>query len=447
MVDERDVKSTLNLPQTSFAMKAKLSQKEPELLRQWEDQGLYGKIQAAHQDDPSFVLHDGPPYANGNIHLGTAMNKILKDFIVKSQTMIGRRSPYVPGWDCHGLPIEIHVDKLLGEKKKGMSLIEIRGECRKYAEKFIEIQRSEFKRLGVFGEWDKPYLTMNPAYEAEVLRHLAAFFASGNVIKGKRAVHWCPVCKTALAEAEIIYKDKTSPSIYVRFPVASDLSGIAAALKGRVVSVIIWTTTPWTLPANLAIAFHPEHEYAAWESGGEVYITAHRLMPIVAEICGLKDPGVLAVFPGRALEGLKARHPFIERDSLFVLADYVSLEEGTGAVHTAPGHGHDDFLTGLAYGLDIYAPPRRRRPVHGRSPEVCRDQCLQGQPHHSRRHEKGRVSAAGGPDHALLSALLAVQEPRRLPGHGPMVYRHGPRRATEEGPRGHQKRALDPGLG
>jgi len=356
MADERDVKSTLNLPQTSFAMKAKLSQKEPELLRKWEDQGLYGMIQAAHQDDPTFVLHDGPPYANGNIHLGTAMNKILKDFIVKSQTMIGRRSPYVPGWDCHGLPIEIHVDKLLGEKKKSMSLIEIRGECRRYAEKFIEIQRAEFKRLGVFGEWDKPYLTMNPAYEAEVLRHLAAFFASGNVVKGKRAVHWCPVCKTALAEAEIIYKDKTSPSIYVQFPVASDLSGIAPVLKGRTVSVIIWTTTPWTLPANLAIAFHPEHEYAAWESGGEVYITAHRLMPIVAEICGLEDPRVLAVFPGRALEGLKARHPFIERDSLLVLADYVSLEEGTGAVHTAPGHGHDDFLTGLAYGLDIYAP-------------------------------------------------------------------------------------------
>ncbi|MGD0784018.1 MAG: class I tRNA ligase family protein, partial [Candidatus Aminicenantales bacterium] len=279
MADERDVKSTLNLPQTSFAMKAKLSQKEPELLRKWEDEGLYARIQAARAGDPPFVLHDGPPYANGHIHLGTAMNKILKDFIVKSRTMMGRCAPYVPGWDCHGLPIEIHVDKLLGEKKKSMSLIEIREECRRYAEKFIDIQRAEFKRLGVFGEWDRPYLTMNPSYEAEVLRQLAAFFAAGNVVKGKRAVHWCPVCKTALAEAEIIYKDKISPSIYVKFPVASDLSGLAPALTGKRVSVIIWTTTPWTLPANLAIAVHPEHEYAAWESGGEIFITARRLVP------------------------------------------------------------------------------------------------------------------------------------------------------------------------
>ncbi len=356
MADERNVKSTLNLPQTSFAMKAKLSLKEPELLRRWQDQGLYAKIQAARAGAPSFVLHDGPPYANGNIHLGTALNKILKDFIIKSKTMMGFRAPYLPGWDCHGLPIEIHVDKLLGEKKKSMSLIEIREECRRYAEKFIDIQRASFKRLGVFGEWDAPYLTMAPGYEAEVIRHLAAFIAAGNVFKGKRAVHWCPVCKTALAEAEIVYKDKTSPSIYVKFPVASDLSDLSPALTGRPVSVIIWTTTPWTLPANLAIAFHPEHDYAAWESGGEVYITAHRLMPFVAEILGLQDVKVLAVFPGKSLEGRKARHPFIDRESLFVLADYVSLEDGSGAVHTAPGHGHDDFLIGQAYGLDAYAP-------------------------------------------------------------------------------------------
>ena len=356
MADEQSVKNTLNLPQTAFAMKAKLSVKEPEFLRKWEEQDLYAKIQAAGAARPPFVLHDGPPYANGNIHLGTALNKILKDFIIKSRTMMGFRAPYLPGWDCHGLPIEIHVDKLLGEKKKSMSLIEIREECRKYAEKYIEVQRASFKRLGVFGEWDHPYLTMDAAYEAEVIRHLAAFFAKGDVFKGKRAVHWCPVCKTALAEAEIVYKDKTSPSIYVKFPVLSDLSGLAPALKGRTISVIIWTTTPWTLPSNLAIAVHAEHDYAAWESGGEVYITAHRLMPIVAEIIGLKDPKVLAVFPGKSLEGLKARHPFIERESPFVLADYVSLEDGTGAVHTAPGHGHDDFLTGMAYGLDIYAP-------------------------------------------------------------------------------------------
>ena len=356
MPDQRDVKDTLNLPQTSFSMKAKLAQKEPEILRTWEAAGLYRKILAKRQGRPTFVLHDGPPYANGSIHLGTAMNKILKDFIVKSRTMQGYLSAYLPGWDCHGLPIEIHVDKLLGEKKKDMSIIEIREECRKYALKYIDIQREEFKRLGVFGEWDRPYLTMDPEYEAEVLRYLAAFFASGNVFKGKRPVHWCPVHKTALAEAEIVYKDRTSPSIYVKFPMKSDLTEKAPGLKNKKVFVIIWTTTPWTLPANLAIAFHPDYEYAAFEAGDEAYLVAKRLVPVVADLLGLKDPKILATFTGRELEHLKAGHPFIDRDSLFVLADYVSLDEGTGCVHTAPGHGHEDYLTGIAYGIDIYTP-------------------------------------------------------------------------------------------
>jgi isoleucyl-tRNA synthetase len=356
MPDQRDVKDTLNLPQTSFSMKAKLAQKEPEILSKWEAAGLYRKILAKRQGRPTFVLHDGPPYANGSIHLGTAMNKILKDFIVKSRTMQGYLSAYLPGWDCHGLPIEIHVDKLLGEKKKDMSIIEIREECRKYALKYIDIQREEFRRLGVFGEWDRPYLTMDPEYEAEVLRYLAAFFAAGSVFKGKRPVHWCPVHKTALAEAEIVYKDRTSPSIYVKFPMKSDLSEKAPALKNKKVSVIIWTTTPWTLPANLAIAFHPDYEYAAFEAGDEAYLVAKRLVPAVADLLGLKDPKILATFTGRELEHLKAVHPFIARDSLFVLADYVSLDEGTGCVHTAPGHGHEDYLTGIAYGIDIYTP-------------------------------------------------------------------------------------------
>jgi isoleucyl-tRNA synthetase len=339
-------------------MKAQLVQKEPEIQKKWDSLNLYDRIIANRKGQPVFILHDGPPYANGHIHLGTALNKILKDFIVKSKTMRGYLSPYIPGWDCHGLPIEIRVDQLLGPKKKEMSIIEIREECRKYALKFIDIQREEFKRLGVFGEWAKPYLTMNPEYEADILRLLSAFFASGNVYKGKRPVHWCLHCQTALAEAEIEYKEKKSPSIYVKFPLISDLSAEFPALKGKKVSIIIWTTTPWTLPANLAIAFHPEYEYVAAQvgQGDEVYIVARRLLPVVAQQLGFENYQELAVFPGRRLEGLKARHPFLERESRLVLADYVTLEEGTGCVHTAPGHGYDDYLTGLAYGLDIYTP-------------------------------------------------------------------------------------------
>jgi len=356
MAEEKDYKKTLNLPQTAFAMKAKLTEMEPAMLRKWETAGLYGKIIASRRGRETFVLHDGPPYANGQIHLGTAMNKILKDFIVKSKTMKGHLAPYVPGWDCHGLPIEIHVDKLLGEKKKNMPLTAFREECRAYALKFIDIQREDFKRLGVFGEWDAPYLTMNPSYEAEILRRLAAFFKAGDVYKGKRPVHWCPTCRTALAEAEIVYKDKKSPSIYVKFPLVSDLSERAPILKGRNVSVIIWTTTPWTLPANLAVAFHPEHEYAVFEAGKEAYLIAKRLIPVIAEILGLDNPKILAILEGKTLAGLKARHPFIDRESVFVLADYVTLDDGTGCVHTAPGHGYEDYLTGLANGLEIYTP-------------------------------------------------------------------------------------------
>ncbi len=356
MADEKDYKKTLSLPQTTFAMKAKLTEMEPAMLRKWEAAGLYDKIIASRQGRKTFVLHDGPPYANGHIHLGTAMNKILKDFIVKSKTMKGHLAPYVPGWDCHGLPIEIHVDKLLGEKKKNMPLTAFREECKAYALKFIDIQREDFKRLGVFGEWTEPYLTMNPSYEAEILRRLAAFFKAGDVYKGKRPVHWCPTCRTALAEAEIVYKDKKSPSIYVKFPLVSDLSERAAGLKGRNVSVIIWTTTPWTLPANLAIAFHPEHEYAVFEAGADAYLVAKRLVPVVAEVLGCDNPKILATIEGKNLAGLKARHPFLDRESAFVLADYVTLDDGTGCVHTAPGHGYEDYLTGLANGLEIYTP-------------------------------------------------------------------------------------------
>lgn len=356
MQDSDKIKDTLNLPNTSFSMKAKLAQKEPEIIKKWDEIKLYTKIQERRKDGPSLVLHDGPPYANGNIHLGTALNKILKDFIIKSKNMMGFKAPYLPGWDCHGLPIEIKVDQQLGDTKKAMSLIEIREECKKYALKYVGIQRSQFKRLGVFGEWEKPYLTMDPEYEGNVIRYLAAFFASGNIYKGKKPVYWCISCKTALAEAEIEYKDRKSPSIYVKFPMISDLSEKFPVLKGKDVSILIWTTTPWTLPANLAIAFHPDFEYAAFETNGIVLIAAKRLVPVISEELGLEISEVLVTFFGAEVEGLKARHPFIDRESLLVLADYVTLDQGTGAVHTAPGHGHEDYLTGLAYGLDIYNP-------------------------------------------------------------------------------------------
>lgn len=357
MAEKEDVKTTLNLPRTSFAMKASLAQKEPEILSHWQNSRLYHRILNKRKKGPVFVLHDGPPYANGHIHLGTALNKILKDFIVKTRSMQGYFSPFVPGWDCHGLPIEIHVDKQLGEKKKSMDQNQIRQECRKYALKYIAIQRDEFKRLGVLGEWDDPYLTMNPGYEADVLRLLAAFFQSGNVYKGKRPVHWCFNCRTALAEAEIEYRDKKSSSIYVRFPMLDRLSHEFPGLQNHKVFILIWTTTPWTIPANLAIALHPEYDYVAAKVGEDIYILAKRLLPVVAEELGWAEiPDILAEFKGEKLEGLRAKHPLFDRESKLVLAEYVTLDDGTGCVHTAPGHGYDDYLTGLTYGLDIFTP-------------------------------------------------------------------------------------------
>lgn len=356
MNDSSKIKETLNLPQTTFAMKAKLAIMEPEILKKWEEIKLYSKIQKKRENAKPFVLHDGPPYANGNIHLGTALNKILKDFILKSKTMEGFKVPYVPGWDCHGLPIEIKVDQLLKKEKRDLSTLSIREECKKYALKYVGIQRDQFKRLGVFGEWEDPYLTMHPEYEAEVVRYLAAFFASGNVYKGKKPVYWCIDCKTALAEAEIEYKDRKSPSIYVKFPMITDLSTKFPALKGKNVSILIWTTTPWTLPANLAIVFHPDYEYAAFEAKENIFIAAKRLIPVLSEELGFDKPNILVSFHGKDIEGMKARHPFIDRESVFLLADYVTLDQGTGCVHSAPGHGQDDYVTGSAHGLDAYAP-------------------------------------------------------------------------------------------
>ncbi|HEY1221252.1 MAG TPA: isoleucine--tRNA ligase [Bryobacteraceae bacterium] len=351
-----DLKQTVNLPKTAFSMKANLPQTEPKTLARWEKERLYHQIRGIAAGRPRYVLHDGPPYANGRIHLGTAFNKILKDFIVKSKTMAGFDAPYVPGWDCHGLPIEIKVDSELGAKKAQMSTAEIRRACRRYAEKYVDLQRTDFKRLGVLGQWEDPYLTMSAHYQSVIAGAFVDFLEKGYVYKGLKPVHWCIRDRTALAEAEVEYENETSPSIWVRFRLMSDAAAIDAALAGRAVYGLIWTTTPWTMPANVAIAFNPKFEYAAAEVGDAVYIVAADLLQVTAEKCGWTEPRVVAKFAGAKLDRAVFRHPFLERDSLGLLADHVTLERGTGAVHTAPGHGQEDYVSARQYAIEVYCP-------------------------------------------------------------------------------------------
>ena len=355
------LKDTLNLPRTAFPMKASLQTTEPRVIARWAELDLYERIREQRKGAPRFVLHDGPPYANGRIHIGHALNKVLKDFIVRSRTMTGFDAPYVPGWDCHGLPIELKVDRELGRKKRELSVADFRRACRAYADKYVGLMRDDFKRLGILGRWDMPYLTMNYGYQAAIVRALGAFVRQGLVYKGKKPVHWCIRCRTALAEAEVEYEPRASPSVYVEFPLSrsstAELTRKTPALAGASVSVLIWTTTPWTIPANLAVAVHPEFDYAAYGTGdGVTVIVAEPLAARVEQELGRQLGDPLARFKGRDLEGLRFRHPLYERDSVAVLANYVTLEQGTGIVHTAPGHGADDFATGLRYGLDVYAP-------------------------------------------------------------------------------------------
>lgn len=354
--NEVDLKKTVHLPRTDFPMKANLPQNEPKMLAHWESIGLYEKIRASRRGRPQYVLHDGPPYANGNIHLGHAFNKILKDFVVKTKTMSGFDAPYIPGWDCHGLPIEIKVDGQLGAKKAQMSVADIRGECRKYAAKYVELQKKDFQRLGILGRWDDPYLTMSAGYEAVIAQAFVDILDRGYAYKGLKPVNWCLNCRTSLAEAEIEYEPHTSPSIYVRFRLLSDPSVIDQALAGREVYGLIWTTTPWTLPANLAIAFHAKFEYSAVAVRDSVYIVATDLAGAVANACGWPEYDTVARFPGTALEGVRFAHPFLDRESKGILGDHVTLEQGTGAVHTAPGHGQEDYAIGLKYGLAVFNP-------------------------------------------------------------------------------------------
>ncbi len=351
-----DYKATLNLPRTDFPMRANLPEREPQILRQWEAERLYQRLREARAGSPMWILHDGPPYANGHIHMGHALNKILKDMVVKSRSMSGYNAVYVPGWDCHGLPIEHQVDKELGPKAAEIPVPEKRRLCRAYAQKFIDIQREEFKRLGVLGDWENPYLTMAYRYEADILRELGKFFATGGVYRGLKPVHWCASCLTALAEAEVEYRDHTSPSVYVAFPLTSDPATLDPALEGARVSVIIWTTTPWTLPANLAIVVHPGEAYVVFRAGARCFITAAKLMEETVRKCRLPSPEVLLRVPGARLHGLTARHPWLDRASPLFTAEYVTMDQGTGCVHTAPGHGADDYDTGIKHGLPIYNP-------------------------------------------------------------------------------------------
>ena len=357
-----ELKATLTLPQTAFPMKANLPQNEPLRLARWASLRLYEELRKAGKGRPVYLLHDGPPYANGPIHLGHALNKGLKDFVVKSKTMAGFDSPYVPGYDCHGLPIEIKVDEQLGRKKLEMPVPEVLDACRAYAQKYVDLQTSQFQRIGCFGRWETPYRTMARDYEARTLEAFYGFLEKGFVYRGLKPVYWCIHDRTALAEAEVEYEMHTSPSIYVRYKLTSAPEALDPSLAGREVYTIIWTTTPWTLPASMAVAFHPDFEYVALSASGDlktqsspadpVYIVAAELAPAVVAACKLGNTHELARFKGTKLERVTFKHPFLDRSILGVLATYVTADTGTGAVHTAPSHGADDFYTGQRYDLD-----------------------------------------------------------------------------------------------
>src|SRR2546423_2075606 len=353
----QNYKDTLNLPRTDFPMKANLPQREPELLRRWQEMRIYRQIQKAREKAELFVLHDGPPFANGDVHMGTALNKILKDFVVKSQTMLGKRAPYVPGWDCHGLPIEYKVVK----ESRDLAPLEVRKRCEAFARKFVNIQREQFKRLGVFGDWEHPYLTMDPKYEAEILRAFAIFVEKGLVYQSMKPVFWSTGAQTALAEAEVEYQERDDTTVFVKFPI------ISGALKDKA-SIVIWTTTPWTLPANLLIAVHPKEIYVVQEFTGpkvggtsasrtETLVLADKLVPQFCAVTGFEPIGEpIQSFPGDKLEGIGAQHPFLPRTAMVLLADFVTMETGTGLVHIAPGHGEDDYLLGSKNSFPILSP-------------------------------------------------------------------------------------------
>ena len=416
MAKALDLKSTINLPRTPFPMKANLPQAEPRQLGEWEAASLYRRILEARANAPTYILHDGPPYPTGDIHLGTGMNKILKDMVVKSKTMAGFRAPYIPGWDCHGLPIETQVEKELRGRKGSVPPAEFRKMCRGFAERYVELNRRDFKRLGVFGQWEDPYLTMSNSYEARIADTFLKFLEKGYVYRGRKPVYWCIFDHTALAEAEVEYEDHTSPSIWVKFPVAP---GPSANRLGEGTSALIWTTTPWSLPGTLALAFHPGYEYVLAETEvGKVLLAADRMAAVTAEL-GLHANSLRSAGKGKDLEGLQFRHPFLDFQTPAVLAEYVTLDRGTGIVTTAPAHGPEDFSTGQKYGL--------------KTPASLDDQgrFVEGLPEY-----KGKtVFEANGPIVELLRRRGALLREEKLTHSYPHCWRcHNPVifRATEQ---------------
>jgi len=401
MTTPTTLKESVSLPKTDFPMRGNLPKREPERLAQWESQNLYSRLLAERADAELFVLHDGPPYANGNIHIGHAVNKVLKDFIVRTKSMRGMRAPYVPGWDCHGLPIELKVEEQFikkGRKKEDVPPAEFRTACRQYAKGWVDSQREEFKRLGILGDWDNPYLTMNFGYEAAIVRELGKLMESGHLVRGAKPIHWCPSCVTALAEAEIEYHDHTSPAIFVAFPFADGEAG-RHRLPGEA-ALVIRTTTPWTLPANQAVALHPDFDYVALDTDKGQFVVAEALQAQFLEATGLSAHFVGEPIKGRDLEGAKLQHPFLERWVPVILGDHVTLEAGTGAVHTAPGHGQEDFEAGQRYNLPVENPVDD----HGRF--------VEGIPH-----------VAGMTTKAANKVILEVLEGRgRLLAHSPLNH-------------------------
>jgi len=349
-----EYKDTLNLPKTKFKMKANLAQEEPKLLEFWEEQETYKKVLEQKKNLEKYILHDGPPYANGNIHIGTAYNKILKDIIPKYKSMKGYNSRYVPGWDTHGLPIEFQVTKDMKVDLSEVDPVELRKKCTEYAKHYINVQREEFKRLGVMGEWENPYMTLNPAYEAEQIEIFKKMFLKGYIYKGSKPVYWCAHCETALAAAEIEYHDKESSSIYVKFLVKDSLKKVFPESKEGNNYVLIWTTTPWTIPGNMAVALNPDIEYSLVNTEKGNLLLASTLVEKVMKEIGIADYKIIGEVKGELFEGLKCKHPIVDRDSIIVLGGYVLLDEGTGCVHTAPGHGQEDYETGVKYKIPIF---------------------------------------------------------------------------------------------